>query len=229
MRTWQIDRRTGILALALGGVLLASNLALLRQNAELKSRAAAGLPRSLAPGDTVPPLRGIGMAGEDLAVRYGDGEAERTLLLVFSPLCSWCTRNMASWEAIARAVEGEGVRIVAVSTTRAEVAEYAAQHPLLQRVPVIAEVDARDQRAYGLQGTPQTLVVGGDGVVEKVWLGAFHGEQQAEAERFFDTELPGVVMAPASGARGDDRAAGAGEIVSMLSASTGRAAPPRGR
>jgi hypothetical protein len=198
MRTWQIDQRVGILGLALGAVLLLTNVALLKQNVELKSRT-SGLRDAgfLQPGDSVPMLRGIGMGGEDVVIRYGPTTSKRTLLMVFSPLCSWCTRNMANWEAIVRATEGRSFRLVAVSTYGPGVAEYVAKHPVLQRAQVIAEIDARDQLTYKLKSTPQTLVIGGDGRIEKAWIGALSLDQQADAERFFGTALPGA-SSPAS-------------------------------
>lgn len=199
MRTWEIDRRTGILALVVGAVLLLTNVALLKQNVELKARA-SGLRDAgfLQPGDSIPMLRGIGMAGEDIVVRSGPTAPERTLVLVFSPLCSWCARNMENWETIVRAAESRNFRLVAVSTHRSGVADYVRKHPFLQRTQVIAEIDARDQLTYKLQSTPQTLVLGGDGRIEKAWIGALSLDQQADAESFFGTELPGTSGPPSS-------------------------------
>jgi hypothetical protein len=194
MLTWRIDRRTGIVALGLGVILLASNLALLKQNIELKSRVRLlSTATYLQPGETVPPLRGIGLAGEEVVIRYGPG-APTTVLLVFSPHCSWCRRNMPNWEALAKTARARDWRLVAVSTLPSEVAEYAVRYPFLRRIPIVAEIDPQDQLAYKLQGTPQTIVVSGYGVVERTWIGALRAEQEADAERFFATELPGTSL-----------------------------------
>jgi len=193
MRTWQMNRRTGLLALAVGAVLLLTNVALFLQNIELKAKMGGhGDAGFLQPGDSVPMLRGIGMSGEDIAIRYGPTVAEQTLLLVFAPGCSWCARNMGNWEAIVRAAEARRFRVVAVSTYNFEVAKYVTQHPFLRRLPVIAEIDARDLLAYKLRSTPQTLVIDRNGVIKKVWLGALALDQQAEAEAYFGIKLPGA-------------------------------------
>lgn len=43
----------------------------------------------------------------------------------------------------------------------------------MNQIPVIAEADARDKMAYKLTGTPLTILVRSNGIVEKVWPGAF--------------------------------------------------------
>jgi len=48
---------------------------------------------------------------------------------------------------------------------------------------------------YHFGVTPQTILVGTDGVVKKVWLGALTATQQSEVEKYFSVRLPGLSLA----------------------------------
>lgn len=191
-KTVQVPRLVVLVAALLGvGLVLVDGLLLVR-NRDLQSQ--VGLlakERYLQVGDAVPPLAGIGPHGESVRVSY-EGDGQKTLLLVFSPLCGWCERNLGNWEAIAAATDAASFRTVAVSVNRDEVESYVSARSLFAGMPVIADLEIQGRLDYKLLDTPQTLVIDDHGRVEKVWVGALSGSRRTEAERFFGTTLPGL-------------------------------------
>lgn len=170
-------------------LLAAMDVALLLQNRKLKQDLALR-QRHLKSGATVPPLRGIDLEGKLEELTFGSDPRE-TLMLVFSPQCGWCQRNMPNWKALVGGIEKRKYRVVAVSSRRDGAAEYARTHRWTE-FPVFVEPDPRDAAAYHLEATPQTLLIDSRGVVRRVWLGAFDPDQEKEIEQAFGVELPGL-------------------------------------
>jgi hypothetical protein len=52
---------------------------------------------------------------------------------------------------------------------------------------------------YRLGGTPQTLLIGKTGRVEKVWTGAYLGATKAEIEKTFSVTIPEIAIKPVTG------------------------------
>jgi len=160
-------------------LLLAANIALLRQNSQLKSRLSLPPPvLEVAPGTQMPDLRGYDPAGKPLEVLYGK-DARKVLVLVFSPTCGFCDQNWPKWQQIISALDRSAVRPVAVDVTSTTNAIFVSQHQLAQ-VPVFAQVDPRATLDYRFHLTPQTILVDRDGKVEKVWTGVLNDSAQAE-------------------------------------------------
>lgn len=168
--------------------LLASNLALLALNHRLRRGLAAAAKPHLEAGDVVPPLRALDASGKPAHVGFG-GDGRRTLVLVFSPTCGWCDLNMPSWSALLDGAGPRGVRTFAVATRQERSAEYAARHRLA-RAGVLVEAEPRDAFAWRLVVTPQTILIGPDGRVERNWVGALRDEDLREIERALGIELP---------------------------------------
>ncbi len=172
-------------------LLLASNLALLHQNRALK-RAPDNAPaasRFLQVGEEVPPFHGITPSGRVEIVEY-DG-SHRTLLFVLSPQCTWCLLNIPYWRAIETRLRDDETRIVAVSTTPGDLEGYMAEHEL-SGLPILGEPDPGDLVTYKLDLTPQTLLIGPGGVVERVWPGVIRPEQVAGMEAALGIDLSDI-------------------------------------
>ncbi len=159
--------------------LLVSNVALLVQNRDLKLKA---IGENLVPtvGRTMPPISGIDINDEKLDFRWNSDES-KTLLLIFSPRCGFCHENMPSWNSIIEKIDKENFRILAVSSVQEGTKEFVEKYNL-KGFPVISEPDARILVDYGMQVTPQTVLLDGNGRVEKIWLGAIQNDQKPEIE-----------------------------------------------
>jgi len=125
-------------------------------------------------------------------------KGRRNVLYVMSPDCVWCARNLDNIRALAGGV-GERYAFVGLSNTANKLDVYVASTPL--PFPVVVPDKSKLPKGLDLNATPQTVVVSENGTVEKVWVGAFGGDNLADAEKYFGVQLPGLpkaTPAPAS-------------------------------
>jgi peroxiredoxin len=191
LSVYQISKRKMLFLFLLGIVLVALNIALVLQNRSLKATAGnarGGRAIVLPQGKSLPTLSGLDTQGRQLSFDYGR-DPRKTVLLVFSPHCSYCTDNMPNWNAITRGLDADAFRVVAVSTVSEGAEEYAAKHGL-NNIPVITEPDPKNRVSYELNVTPQTVLIGADGTAEKVWTGLIQGDERDEIERQLGVTLP---------------------------------------
>jgi len=143
--------------------------------------------------DAAPPILGMkapaldvrGVDGQSVEIRF---EGRPTILYYFSPNCSWCERNWTNVQALIAAV-GHDYRFVGLSTTP-DVSAYLAQHHL--SFEVYSGLSLETARLYHFGGTPQTIVVAANGVVQYAWSGAYRDRRQRDVERAFGVVLPGL-------------------------------------
>lgn len=188
---YQVSRRKMLLFVLLAAALVALNVGLVVQNRTLKAAAGnggGGRAIVLPPGKSVPALSGLDSEGRQLMFDYGS-DPRKTLLLVFSPRCPYCTKNMPNWNALTLGLDEKEFRVVAVSIVPEGVKEYAEKNGL-NHVPVITTPDPKDKVAYEMNVTPQTILIGPDGTVEKVWTGLIQGAEREDIEKQFGVSLP---------------------------------------
>lgn len=151
-------------------VLLAANIALLRQNRQLKAQLSAPPPAlELATGKQMPDLRGFDPEGKPVEVLYGK-DPRKVLVLVFSPTCPFCEQNWPKWEQVISSLDRSAVRPVGVDVTSTSQAPFLSQHQLTG-LPVFEKVEPKVMMDYHFQLTPQTILLDPAGKVEKVWTG----------------------------------------------------------
>lgn len=129
---------------------------------------------------------GARIDGGPLAVRY---RAKPVILYIFSPACHWCERNLRNANALAVATRAE-YEFVGLSLTDANLEKYVRENRIGWDVG--SKVPASAQEAFGMGGTPETIVVGPGGTVLHVWQGAFVGTVAADIQRAFGVRLPGL-------------------------------------
>lgn len=168
-------------------VLVATNVLLIRQNSQLKAEAGKG-DRSLEvkPGKQLPAFDGRDVDGNQLTIAYGQ-DPRKTLLFVLSPRCGLCRDIMPDWEKMVKSIDQKSFRVVAVSLTPEGTKEFLAKYNL-GSIPVIADADPKDRVDYEMTLTPQTVLIGSDGKVEKVWTGLLTDEEE-EIERSLGVAL----------------------------------------
>lgn len=138
-------------------------------------------------GTRVPPLRVLTNTGKPTEVATSD---KRPLVVYwFSPTCTWCARNEANFRAIIRDA-GDRFRFVVLTQSISKAEDYDALGRL--GITVLGEPDAETNQRLRFGGTPETIVVAGDGKVDRVWSGAYQGRLQREVESYFGVALPGV-------------------------------------
>ena len=163
-------------------LLLGMNVALLRQNRTLRNQLAVPPPASEVPlGTQVPDLAGFDVSGRHISVAYGQNQP-KVLLFVFSPSCQFCAQNWPKWWQLFPSIDRSNVRPVGVDVSSTATPDYINEHRL-NEMPVLTQLDPKDTVGYHLRLTPQTILVDGNGRVEKVWSGVLDDNNVAEIER----------------------------------------------
>jgi hypothetical protein len=140
-------------------------------------------------GTTLPSIPVLDNGGANKWIELTDSRP--TVLYILSPLCRWCKRNEANVNALATA-ESSRYRFIGLSVTANSLKEYWKANPINFPVYLVASQDYIRNSGFG-DLTPQTVVVSSNGRVERVWLGAYVGGEQANLEKFFAVKLPGLV------------------------------------
>lgn len=166
-------------------LLLVANIALIRQNRELKVRLALPPPQlEAAHGAQMPDLRGFDPTGKPVEVLYGK-DPRKVLVLVYSPTCAFCDQNWSKWQAMITSLAPSAVRTVAVDVSSNSSEVFIQQHQLVG-LPVFQKVDPQATVNYRFQLTPQTILVDSTGKVEKVWTGVLNDSALAEIKQLSD-------------------------------------------
>lgn len=140
----------------------------------------------LAEGAIVPSIDATDLDGKNVMLSYAPGQ-QPTVLYVFSPQCKWCERNLASVKVLAKGASG-GFRFATITLSEDHLREYITNKDF--RFPIYMRLSAETLQAYKLGGTPQTLVISGEGRVQKNWMGAYTGANKTDIEAFFGIKLP---------------------------------------
>jgi peroxiredoxin len=112
----------------------------------------------------------------------------RTLLLVLSRDCRYCTESAPFYRNLAREAEGRaGVRLIAVFPQ--EVAE--GRKYLADLGVSVHEVRQAAPSSTGAGGTPTLILVDEGGVVRNSWVGKLAAPEESEVLKSLEGEAPG--------------------------------------
>jgi len=143
---------------------LAENIFLFRQNRHLSE----ALAPQITAGTQLRMLAGIAFDGR-LEPVILPAAGSKLLIITFSPGCPACQANQDGWMRLANTLERKGVRVLWVSRDPIEITrDYCTKHgiPLSD---TLADPPYRTFAQLGLARVPNTLLVGAEGRVEKVW------------------------------------------------------------
>ena len=128
------------------------------------------------------------VSGRRKRLEFGS-DGRPTVLYTFQPGCSWCERNHEAIVALHAQASGS-YRFVGLSLSDHELVETLERLPL--PFEVLTGVEAEMLASYRLGGTPRTLVIDSNGVIEANFFGAFMGDLGRQVEAKFDVDLPAV-------------------------------------
>ncbi len=141
------------------------------QNRQLKqslSSSSGEQPQSLQPGDHVPAFSVRTQSDGINTIAYSDSN-QVYILFVLSTTCPHCLNNLTAWNTIAQ-TQTSGTTILGVSLDDLEKTKaYASVRDISFYLAAIA--DTTFIRAYKIVGVPQTIVLRGNGIVQKSWVG----------------------------------------------------------
>jgi peroxiredoxin len=145
---------------------LAENIFLFRQNRDLSE----ALAPQITAGTQLRMLAGIAFDGRLEPVAL-PAAGSKLLIITFSPGCPACQANQDGWMRLASTLEQKGVRVLWVSRDPIEITrDYCAKHDI-RLSDTLADPPYRTFAQLGLARVPNTVLVGPEGRVEKVWVG----------------------------------------------------------
>jgi peroxiredoxin len=145
---------------------LGTNLLLFRQNRSLQDT----LAPQITSGAQFERLAGLTVDGRLQPVELPSGNS-KLLIITFSPGCPACQANQEGWMKLAGALEQKGVRVLWVSRDPVEATRDYCVHHGIRLSAVIADPPHRTYLQLGLARVPNTVLIGENGRVEKVWAG----------------------------------------------------------
>ncbi len=145
---------------------LAENVALFQQNRRLNEV----LAPQITVGTQLQMLSGVAFDDQLEPVTLPSADS-KLLIVTFSPGCPACQANQDGWMRLASALERKGVRVLWVSRDPIGITrDYCLKHGI-RLSDTLADPPYRTFAQLGLARVPNTLLVGAEGRVEKVWAG----------------------------------------------------------
>jgi len=145
---------------------LAENIFLFRQNRHLSE----ALAPQITAGTQLQMLAGIAFDGRLEPVAL-PAAGSKLLIITFSPGCPACQANQDGWMRLTSRLEQKGVRVLWVSRDPVEITRNYCVKYGIRLSDTLADPPYRTFAQLGLARVPNTLLVGAEGRVEKVWAG----------------------------------------------------------
>lgn len=154
-----------------------------------------GLYRRVAPLLSLSPVDSVDVGDELAAVDVlgADGKVGRlaltdtakpVLLLIVSPSCGWCKKNMPAMNALATQA-AETFQVVGLSLSPDGLPEFVKQFSPAFRIHA-----ATTEVASRFVTIPDTMVLSKSGIVLRAWGGVYKEPFKAQLEEFFGVTLP---------------------------------------
>ena len=162
---------------------------LIQQNRQLKAELSPPAMESLRAGDTVGSFKIKWLDGTVNQIRFDD-TAKPYLLFVLSPSCPHCRNNVDRWNDIVLHNQINHCSILGISVQSVERTRVFRDSANVGFDLAVA-ADTSFSRKYKIHAFPQTILVGGSGRIEKVWMGELNNEQINEIERLLNRSVHG--------------------------------------
>lgn len=137
--------------------------------------------QSLVAGVRLPAMTMLDDKNNPVTIRF-DNQKQSSVVYVFTPKCGWCAKNLPDFEKL-YGFRQHDYRFIVVSLSGDGLAEYLQSSGL--KMHVYSKPLQSDQDLYHLGSTPQTIVIGPDGVVQKSWEGAYQDNIFTEVQDYF--------------------------------------------
>jgi peroxiredoxin len=126
---------------------------------------------STAPGFTLPLLNG----GATDAISLVEHRGEIVILNFFATWCAPCRQEYPELQEIGRNAQGRGAKVLIVLHRDRAVSaiEWTREHG--GGLPILLDVGHDVSRAYRVRAIPQTVIIGKDGTVRRIWRGYREG------------------------------------------------------
>ena len=154
------------------------------QNRSLKSalNELAGSPRdTLKQGERLEPFTVRTMDGQVVRFGYADS-TKHYLLFVLGTRCPHCEKNLGGWNSLAEYSRQNAVTVFGLSLDDLEATrQYVTRGDV--RFYLTALADTSFTRKYKIYGVPETMLVSGKGILERMWRGELSADQLLEIQQ----------------------------------------------
>jgi peroxiredoxin len=162
----------GLIVFALG----ISNVALIWQNLQMRSQLQQNEPQKLEIGDRIQNFSAKGLKGESIEINFSENSKKR-FLFFFTSTCPYCKEQFPDWKELILRAKDKNIEIfgiVSESEKNAEIEKYLdsfgcgtkSETPL--QILFVSNKILQDNK---LTLTPTTILLSGDGQVERNWTG----------------------------------------------------------
>jgi thiol-disulfide isomerase/thioredoxin len=181
-----IDYTTSVPDAAVAGEQLAFTLPATAQEQEVETADAMSLI-----GKAAPHFRLAELDGTEVSDRQLHGSVY--VLDFWASWCGPCMMSLPETDELYKQMKGGGLKVFAVNVQEGAAGVKDVIGRLNLSLPVLLDTDAKAAVAYGATAIPETVVVGRDGVVRNVFVGAGQAQDIAAA---VTAALSGVAAAP---------------------------------
>ena len=122
-------------------------------------------------------------------VTLSDYRGKPVLVFLWASWCTVCKATMPDLEPVYQSYAPQGFEILAVNTTAQDVATSAVTYFQEQNYsfPMLLDPEGAVSRQYGMRAVPTSVLIGPDGVVQDVVIGA--GMSAGELQAWLDDVL----------------------------------------
>ncbi len=154
------------------------DVALIYQNKALRAALAPYLAETLKTGQQMDGFKVQTLSGQIEEINYGD-LARKYLFFVLSTTCPHCHGNIDNWNKIAQYCDTNRCAIYAISIVDFERTKKYRDTTSMH-FQLVALADTGFVRKYRINAVPTTILVRGNGTVERVWTGELSEHQTHE-------------------------------------------------
>jgi peroxiredoxin len=165
----------GLLLIIFLGV---EDLFLIQQNRHLKESLSPPPIMLLKPGERVGAFKVQRSDGKIEDVTYAD-TTKKYMLFVLSTMCPHCHKNLQRWNEFANNNQDNRCRIIGISVNDLE-RTRSYNDTAGVNFELLTLADTSFARRYKVSAFPETILVDGNGTVEKAWAGELSGEAMNE-------------------------------------------------
>jgi len=157
---------------------------LILQNRQLKATLQAMMASAvepLKPGEKIEPVKVETLDGATIDLGFAD-PTKQYLLCIFSTTCPHCEKTMPVWSQIAHNADEKKLTIIGISTFALEETKKYVSEKKPGFYVVSAGGDTSFSRKFKISGVPETILVKGNGIVVKAWIGELQSGQIEEIQ-----------------------------------------------
>lgn len=174
-------------------MLLVTNLLLVFQNLDLRSKLKKFEPIEVEVGDVFEPFQAKSLNGNVTSINYDENDSKK-ILLFFKTTCGYSQKQMSYWKDLAKDIDSQKYKIIAITIedNTQTLKDYLRENKI-ENWEVLS-IKPEDAQKAKLLATPVTVVLNSKGIVEKAWKGMWQEKEVADASDYFAIHFTKVKM-----------------------------------